>query len=75
MFATVLVLNLLGSLSVQLFFTISLIGFLVITGLTEPFTTRPAWRSRLRWIIILGLLGFMLIVVRRVLAILPPGVL
>lgn len=70
----VLVLVLLDSLTFELFFVVSLIGFLVITELTAPFAVRPAWRRRLKWLIGLGLLVFAYIVVKRILAILPPGV-
>lgn len=72
--ATVLLLTLLESLSMELFFVVGLIGFLVIVELTAPFAVTPQWRSRLKWLIALGLLVFGYIVVRRILAILPPGV-
>lgn len=75
MVATVLVLAVLGSLSYELFFVVSLLGFLIVTELTAPISITPTWRRRLRWIILLGLLGFTYVVVRRILEILPPGVL
>lgn len=75
MLATILALSLLGSLSLELFFVVSLIGFLIITELTAPFAVTPQWRSRLKWIVLLGLVGFGFIVIRRILEILPPGVL
>jgi hypothetical protein len=75
MLATMFVLTLLGALSLELFFVVSLIGFLVVTELTAPFSVRPQWRRRLKWFIVLGLLGFAYVVIRRILAILPPGVL
>ncbi|MFB6227413.1 MAG: hypothetical protein ABEH88_02330 [Halobacteriales archaeon] len=74
MLGTVLALALLGSLSYELFFVVSLIGFLVVTELTAPFNVTPRWRGRLKYLIGLGLLVFGYIVVRRILAILPPGV-
>ena len=74
MVATVLVLTLLNALSYELVFVLSLIGFLVITELTAPFNVTPTWRRRLRWLILLGLAGFAVIVVRRILEILPPEV-
>jgi hypothetical protein len=55
-------------------FVVSLIGLLVVTELTAPFTITPAWRRRLLWIIGVGLLGFGYIVIRRILEILPSGV-
>jgi hypothetical protein len=75
MLATILCLSLLGSLSLELFFVVSLIGFLVVVELTAPFNVTPRWRARLKWIILLGLAVFAYIVVRRILEILPPGVL
>lgn len=74
MLATIIVLALLNSLSLELFFVVSLIGFLVMVELTAPFNVTPRWRSRLKWIILLGLIGFGYIVIRRILEILPPGV-
>lgn len=73
--AAALVLVLLESLTYERFFVVSLIGVLVAVELTAPFGVRPRWRRRLRWLIALGLVVFAAIVVRRILAILPPGVL
>lgn len=70
----VLALSLLSALSYELVFVVSLIGLLVMTELTAPFAVAPAWRTRIKWFILLGLLGFGYIVVRRILAILPPEV-
>jgi len=72
--ASTLVLVLLDALSYELAFVVSLIGFLVVIELTAPLNVRPDWRRRLRWLILLGLVVFGAIVVRRILAILPPGV-
>jgi len=72
--ASTLVLVLLDALSYELVFVVSLIGFLVVIELTAPLNVRPDWRRRLRWLILLGLVVFGAIVVRRILAILPPGV-
>ncbi|WP_049987331.1 hypothetical protein [Halobellus rufus] len=70
----VLILTLLEALSYELLFVTTLIGFLVITELTAPFSISPAWRRRLLYVIVLGLAVFGYIVVRRILEILPPGV-
>ena len=75
MVATIVVLTLLGSLSYELVFVLSLIGFLIVTELTAPLNITPDWRRRLRWLIAAGLLGFAVIVIRRILEILPPEVL
>ncbi|WP_160133643.1 hypothetical protein [Halococcus salsus] len=74
MLATVVCLSLLGALSLELFFVLSLIGFLVVVELTAPFAVTPRWRARLRWVILAGLVVFAYVVIRRVLAILPQGV-
>jgi len=75
MLGVILLLALLGSLTVELFFVVSLIGLLIIVELTAPFRITPQWRKRLWLIIGLGLLGFGVIVILRILDILPPGVL
>jgi hypothetical protein len=72
MLATIHVLALLNSVTYELVFVISLIGFLVVVELTTPVNVTPRWRSRLKWLIAAGLLVFGYIVVRRILEILPP---
>ena len=74
MLGTVLALALLESLSYELFFVVSLIGFLVVTELTAPFNVTPRWRRRLKYLIAIGLVVFGYVVVRLILEILPPGV-
>lgn len=74
MLASLLALALLGEVTLELFFVLSLIGFLVVTELTAPFAVTPDWRARLKWFVLLGLVGFAYVVVRRILAILPPEV-
>lgn len=71
---SLLVLSLLSSLSLELFFVVSLIGFLVIIELTAPVAVAPTWRQRLKWLIGVGLIAFGYIVVRRIIEILPPGI-
>lgn len=72
---TTLILVVLDALTLELFFVSTLIGFLVVVELTAPFAVTPTWRRRLRWIILVGLAAFGYIVIRRILDILPPGVL
>ncbi len=74
MLAATLVLTLLSSLSYELVFVVSLIGLLVVVELTAPFRVTPTWRSRLKWLIAVGLAVFGYIVIRRILDILPAGV-
>lgn len=73
--ASLLALVLLDALAPELFFVVGLIGFLVVVELTAPVAVTPRWRRRLAWLILVGLAVFGYIVVRRILAILPPGVL
>lgn len=75
MLATALVLALLDSLTYELFFVVSLVGFLVVVELTAPVRVTPAWRRRLRWVGLAGLLAFAYLITQRVLALLPSGVL
>jgi hypothetical protein len=75
MLATILLLAVLGALSLEIFFVLSLIGLLIVIELTAPFAITPRWRARLRWVILAGLIGFAAIVVRRIIAIVPAGVL
>lgn len=75
MLLSVLALALLDTLTLELFFVLSLIGFLIVTELTAPFNVTPEWRTRLKWIIGIGLVVFGYVVVRRILEILPSGVL
>jgi len=75
MLAMIFGLSLFGAVSLELFFVVSLIGFLVVVELTAPFNVSPRWRARLKWIILLGLAVFTYTVVRRILEILPTGVL
>lgn len=75
MAVTLVALVVLGALSYDLYFVLSLIGLLVVIELTAPFNVTPQWRARLKWLVALGLLGFAYIVIRRILAILPSGVL
>ncbi len=75
MVATILILALLGALSYGLFFLLSTLGFVVVTELTKPGTVTPEWRRRLWWIFLVALGGFVYIVGRRLLEILPPEIL
>ena len=72
--ATVLVLAVLDAFSYERFFVLSLIGLLLVTELTAPVAVTPRWRRRLTWLVAIGLAGFAVVVVRRLLAIVPPEV-
>ncbi|WP_227356299.1 hypothetical protein [Haladaptatus salinisoli] len=63
----------LGVFSLPLFFVVSFVGFVIVVELTTPVNVAPRWRARLRWITILGFLILMVIVVRKILKIVPSG--
>lgn len=67
MVVTVLVGTLTGILSYEFLFVSAFIGFLVLVELTAPFNVTPRWRSRLKWLVLLGIVGFAYIVVQRIL--------
>lgn len=75
MLAVVLALAALGRLTLEVFFIASLVGFLGLVELTAPVNVTPAWRRRIRWFLVLGMLGFGVIVVRRIVSFLPEGLL
>lgn len=58
----ILVLTVLGALSYDLFFIGSFVGLLVVIELTEPAVATPGWRKRVWWFVILGLLGFTIVI-------------
>ena len=66
---------LMGALAVSrvidfgVFFNLGLIGFLVILGLSGPFTVKPRWRSRAGILIALGALIFLAIILQKIYAI------
>lgn len=50
------------------FFLVTFIGFLCTVALTAPTQTQPPWRRRLKWVITAGVIVFVFIVVRRIMA-------
>lgn len=74
MLGAVLLLSMVGELTLEAFFVVSLVGFLVLVELTAPFSVEPHWRTRLKWLIVLGMLGFGYVMMDRFLEFLPPGV-
>jgi hypothetical protein len=72
---SLLVLAALSALSLELYFILALIGFLVLVQLTAPLNLTPQWRKRLWRIMIVGLIVFAVIVVMRLLEFLPASLL
>lgn len=71
MLGTIVVLSTLRTFSMELFFIVSLVGLLVTVELTAPVNVSPRWRARLKWILVLGMLGFGLFMAKRVVEFLP----
>lgn len=75
MAASVLGLSAVGALSFDRFFGLSLVGLLLLMQLTTPKAVDPGWRSRLRVLATLGVIGFGIVVSWRLFQALPPEVL
>ena len=72
--ASLFVLVTTGWLTYELFFVVSLIGVLVVVEFTSPIHVRPRWRTRVRWVVLVGVAGFLVVLARRTVAVLPSGV-
>jgi dolichyl-phosphate-mannose--protein O-mannosyl transferase len=73
MVCAILALGLAGSLTLERFFAASLIGLVALVALIAPINVSPPWRTRLRWVLVAGLLAFTGLVIRHILGILPEG--
>lgn len=54
---------------IEIFFVLNLIGFLVLVELTTPFNFKPEWKERLKWVVLIGTIGFSYIVIKKVMKI------
>lgn len=68
-FALLALLILYRSFSLDLFFSLAFIGFLMVIALAGPFTVKPAWKTRISLIIVIGAVIFSAIVVMKIYAI------
>ena len=64
-----------GLMVLELYFVVSLVGFLIIAELTAPVNISLGWRGRIRVFVVLGLLGFVYVLSLRALSALPPDAL
>lgn len=71
MVGAIVALAVLDMLSLELFFVIALVGFLTLIEFTAPVNVTPRWRARLKWLVLLGLLGFAVVLAGRLLPALP----
>ncbi len=72
MLGTIVTLTLLDALTLERFFVLSLVGFLIVVELTAPRYLTLPWRARLQWITAAGLVVFAVLAVRRLLLLVPP---
>lgn len=75
LFLVLVLLLLFRSLSLEYFFVLGLIGFLIIVELSGPYTVRPKWRLWVNIFILLGTIIFAIIVAKKVLEIIGINVL
>lgn len=75
MLGVALLLSVLGALTYETFFTLSLLGLLIVTQLTAPVTVTPRWSRRVLVLIGAGLVVFAYILITSILARVPEGVL
>lgn len=74
MLGVTLLLTLVDALTLRLFLTGTLVGLFLVAELTTPVNVNPAWRSRLRLLVALGLVVFGGLLVEHLLDVLPSGV-
>lgn len=71
MLGSVFVLLLFDALTLGTFFVLSFVDFLVLLELSTPMNLTPTWQARLRWLVLLGLLGMGYVVLQRFLSLVP----
>jgi choline-glycine betaine transporter len=74
MLCTTLLLVLFEALMIETFVMLSFVGLLIVTELTAPLTVVPPWRTRVRWVILIGLLAVLYVMIQGILQVVPPGV-
>lgn len=75
MVVVVLLLWVTDTVSSERFFGLALVGYLLLLQLTQPSSVDPPWRTRLRAVAAIGVLGFGVLVGGRLLTMLRPGLL
>ncbi|MHC3436913.1 hypothetical protein ACYJ1Y_02175 [Natrialbaceae archaeon A-gly3] len=74
MVATVLFLVVVGAFSPDLFVLLSVIGLVIVAEVTTPVNVAPAWHSRVRWLLGVALVVFVILASWRLWVIVPPEV-
>ncbi|KCZ72803.1 hypothetical protein ANME2D_01238 [Candidatus Methanoperedens nitroreducens] len=58
-----------NNLDLEMFFVLNLIGFLVLVEITTPFSFKPEWKQRLKWVVLTGTILFLYIVAKKIIRI------
>lgn len=66
----VVAIGLLDQLTLDMFLLYSVVAYLLLAELTEPVTIELEWRDRLRWVTLVGYVGFLWLGVRQILVLL-----
>jgi len=61
--ASALVLSLFGRVTILLIYAVVYVGFLLAAEYSAPASDPPRWHTRLRWVTILGFIGFIGLVI------------
>lgn len=75
MLGAIVLLTVVDALALPLFLAATLVGLFLLAEMTTPLNVEPVWRSRLRWIVVLGLVAFGVWIVVHLIEVLPSGVL
>lgn len=71
MLGGVFVLILFDTLTLSAFFVFSFVGFLTLMEFWAPVNLTPKWQDRLRWLVLIGLLGMGIVILQRLLSLIP----
>lgn len=73
--ASAAVLSQFGRVTLGLLYTTLYVGFLLVAEFAAPAEDPPRWFARLRWVTVLGFVGFTVVVYGWMRRVLPPGTL
>lgn len=65
MLSLILVFSAVDLFSYEMFLVLSILGFALVVDLTRPIAVRPTWWARLRLLLLIGLVGFSILIGRQ----------
>jgi hypothetical protein len=71
----IVLLTVIGFLTLENFFVLSFVLAIITSELTAPNVVTVHWRVRMRRVLLIGVLLFIYVTVRRILILLPPNLL